>query len=333
MSVWSKSDIRAALVEPDPESLFREADRVRAQHVGAVVYLRGLVEVSNVCVRSCLYCGLRRENVVLARYRMSSEQFVAAVDEIHTIGLHTVVIQSGDGAYDRKTVCNWIAAIRNRYPDMAITLSLGERPLEDYAAFRDAGADRYLLKHETISPTLYERLHPGQSLEHRLRILEFLKKRGYQVGTGFIVGLPGQTTEDLVDEILFLQQFQPDMVGLGPFLPQRDTPLARLEPGALDWTLRCVALARCVTGNALIPATTALLTLDPDRGLEMGLRAGANVVMISVTPDDLRARYTLYDGRVQTQLEDIRRRIRAQGRTPSGERGDSPKRCGVLLRC
>jgi biotin synthase len=323
----TREDIRAAFAESDASRWLQAADKVRSDEVGSTVYLRGLLEVSNICVRSCLYCGLRRENARLTRYRMTREEILSAAGRAYEHGLRTIVLQSGDGVYSRAEICSWVESIRRRHPDMAITLSLGERPLEDYAVFRKAGADRYLLKHETINPDLYQRLHPGQSWKRRLRILEHLRELGYQVGAGFIVGLPGQTAEDLVEEMLFLQKFQPDMVGIGPFLPQRDTPLAGVAAGDVNLTIRSIALARCVTKNALIPATTALLTLDPEQGFELGLKAGANVVMISVTPDMLREQYRLYDGRVRMQLDDIRRRIAALGRVPSGARGDSPKKC------
>lgn len=329
MIMLSKLDILAALSAPDGQQLFDKADQIRSAYVGADVYIRGLLEISNHCIRNCLYCGLRRGNSRLERYRLSQDEILAVAKYAWMEGLRTLVIQSGDGVYTRAEVCGWITAIKERFPDLAITLSLGERPMDDYVAFRDAGADRYLLKHETINSDLYAQLHPGQSLSHRLRILEHLRGLGYQVGTGFIVGLPGQTIDDLVEEIIFLQDFQPDMVGLGPFMPQHDTPLGKQKAGGLDITLRCIALARCATRDALIPATTALISLSPANGLEAGLQAGANVVMVNATPAEWREQYAIYDSRARFTLNQIQERIGKIGRRPTGERGDSYKKRSV----
>jgi biotin synthase len=229
-------------------------------------------------------------------------------------------------SYTRETICELLRDIKGAHPVMAVTLSIGERPMDDYRAFRDAGADRYLLKHETASPELYARMHPGQSFEQRMAILRHLRDLGFQVGVGGMVGLPGQTLDDLASDILFLQEFQPDMAGIGPFLPQADTPLHDQSPGAEDLTLRMLALARIVTRNAHLPATTALASLDPVRGLLAGLRAGCNIIMTSNTPSAYCAHYKIYDKRARVSLDVARDAISAAGRTISLERGDSLKK-------
>lgn len=320
----SKTEILNHLVNTPAGTLFAQADAVRRQHCGDTVYVRGIVEFSNCCVRNCHYCGLRKDNRKLNRYRMKPEEIVEAVSTVAQRGLHTVILQSGDDlSYTRETICGILGEIRRRHPGMAVTLSIGERPLDDYRAFKDSGADRYLIKHETINPHLYQRLHPGQSHEHRLSIIQLLRKLEYQVGVGFIVGLPGQAIEDLADEILFLQEFQPDMAGIGPFLPQGETLLYDQPPGDRDLLLRVLALARLAAPRTHLPATTALATLDPKEGYLLGLKAGCNVIMVNCTPLQYRENYQIYDHRERFALEDIKQVIGQAGRRFSGERGDS----------
>ena len=238
--------------------IFKKADSVRKKLCGGEIHIRGIIEFSNYCCRSCLYCGLRRQNKNITRYRMPPDEIIGLSNKIIQCGVKTVILQSGDDfGYNRKALSDIIYKIKGANPEMAITLSLGERPFDDYKAFRDAGADRYLLKHETANPKLYKRLHPGQTLKGRIKILGYLKKLGYQVGAGNIVGLPGQTPGDLADDILLMKDIDVDMAGIGPFIPQKDTPLSGSPHGSLELTLMVLALARIVTGNAHLPATTA----------------------------------------------------------------------------
>lgn len=324
------AEILAALRDPDGLSLFQQAAKIRRQCVGDRVYLRGLLEVSNVCVERCEYCGLRKGNTALPRYKLNASSVLDVADSVARAGIWTIVIQAGDGAYRVEEVCEWVSAIKSRYPSMAVTLSLGERPVSDYAAFRSAGADRYLLKFETSDRATYEKLRPGKLLSQRLQCLSELKRLGFQVGTGFIVGLPGQTLESLAHDLLLLCELDPDMVAIGPFMPQQNTPLANHPAGGLEITLRCLALARILTEVALIPATTALQSLDP-YGLERGLEAGANVVMVNFTPSPASQYYRIYDGRLRLSLKEVRERIAKIGLEASGARGDSPRACARNL--
>lgn len=326
-----KKEIIERLREEDPAELFKEADNIRRIFCGAEVHIRGLIEFSNYCCRSCLYCGLRRENWNILRYRMSPDEIVELAREIVQYGVKTIVLQSGDDfEYSQKILCGIIGKIKEQNPEIAITLSIGERPLDDYKALKDAGADRYLLKHETASHKLYERLHTGQTLKKRLEILEYLKKIGYQVGAGNIVGLPGQTLSDLADDILLLKDMDVDMAGIGPFISHPDTPLAKEKGGTLDLVLRVLAIARIVLKNVHLPATTAVGTIDP-LGREKALEVGANVVMPIVTPKRYRPLYQIYPDRIcieqnaQDCLNCIKRRIESCGRKISLDRGDSPK--------
>ena len=321
-----KDEVIEHLKDDNTELLFREADHLREKYCGEKVLIRGIIEFSNHCVRDCLYCGLRKSNTRLERYRMSVDEILDIVGKITGDGVGTVVLQSGDDpGCAKEMICGVIREIKKRYPDVAITLSIGERPFEDYRAFREYGADRYLIKHETINPRLYERLHPGQTLGKRIEILESLKKLGYQVGAGNIVGLPGQTLDDLADDILFLEEFQPDMAGIGPFIPQKDTSLKHYLSGDLDLTLKVLALVRIVTKNAHLPATTALATVAPKDGQFLGLRSGANVIMPDCTPSVYGDNYNIYDGRARVGMKKARDVILKAGRTVSTERGDTLK--------
>lgn len=309
-----------------------EADRVRREHYGTDVYLRGLIEICNVCKNDCLYCGIRRSNNCLDRYRLSREDIMSCCEQGYSLGFRTFVLQGGeDPYYSDDIICGIVADIKKKYPDCAVTLSLGEKERESYAAYRSAGADRYLLRHETANEEHYARLHPaGMSLRHRKDCLFTLKELGYQVGSGFMVGSPWQTTENLVEDLRFLQELEPDMIGIGPFIPHKDTPFRDFAGGTLELTLRMVSILRLMFPYALIPATTALGTIHP-LGREMGLKAGANVVMPNLSPVRVRKLYTLYDNKICTGEEAaecrgcLERRIISAGYRVATTRGDVKK--------
>ncbi|HDM37848.1 MAG TPA: [FeFe] hydrogenase H-cluster radical SAM maturase HydE [Candidatus Omnitrophica bacterium] len=321
-----KEEILEYLKNDKTDSLFKKADKIRKLYCGDKVFIRGIIEFSNYCCRSCLYCGLRQENKKLLRYRMTSGEIIRLARQIIEQGVKTIVLQSGDDfGFSQRMLSDIILNIKSANPEVAITLSLGERPFDDYRAFRNAGADRYLLKHETANPRLYERLHPGQSLKKRIETLEYLKKLGYQVGAGNIVGLAGQTLEDLAEDILFMKELDVDMAGIGPFIPQKDTPLYGQPPGRLDLTLKVLALTRIITKDTHLPSTTALATLDPQDGQFLGLKAGCNVLMPDFTPESYRKNYTIYDNKVRVSLDRARELIFKAGRLISRDRGDSLK--------
>jgi len=276
--------------------LFYAADRVRKEQMGDEIFLRGIIEFSNYCERNCLYCGLRKGNSQLSRYRMSEDEIIATAEQIKKTGVPTVVLQSGeDSFYSQDIVSRLIERIRKQ-TNLIITLSIGERALNDYKAFQQAGANRYLLKHETASLGLYRYLRPGCEWENRMQCLRRLKELGFETGTGNMVGLPGQTPEILADDLLVMKYLDADMLGIGPFIAHPDTPLAGIGHDDLELTLRVLALARLITRNTNIPATTALATLHP-QGRLLALQAGANVVMPDFTPEIYKTRYDIYPGR------------------------------------
>ncbi len=277
-------------------ALLRAADRVRAGYLGEKVHLRAIIEFSNYCGNNCLYCGLRRDNRLLFRYRMSLDEILAAARQARTAGYRTIVLQAGeDPAYSAGELARLIRRMKDEL-DVAVTLSLGDRSRSDYRRLREAGADRYLLKHETADPVLFARLRPGTTLEKRLERLRWLQELGYQVGAGNMVGLPGQTIETLADDILLLQELRVEMAGIGPFIPHPDTPLAGAPAGSLEMTLKVLAVTRILLPYTFLPATTAVATLAPD-GRQRALQAGANVVMPDLTPPPYRRHYALYPGR------------------------------------
>lgn len=314
----------------DRQRLFAEADKVRRQSYGTDVYIRGLIEISSFCKNDCLYCGIRRSNAKAKRYRLSKEEIYACCEQGYGLGFRTFVLQGGEDSYHTtEWVADIVAAIKESYPDCAVTLSLGERPLEDYKIWYQAGADRYLLRHETASRPHYEKLHPpGQTFERRMECLRSLKQIGYQTGAGFMVGSPFQETEDLIADMRFLREFQPHMVGIGPFIPHHDTPFSDCPSGTLERTLTMVALTRLTLPYALIPATTALGTIHRE-GRELGLKAGANVVMPNLSPVSVRGQYSLYDNKICTGeeaaecIECMKRRVAAAGYQIAVGRGDS----------
>ena len=307
------------------EQLAAAADRVRHDYVGDGVHLRGLIEFSNICRQNCMYCGLRRDNGKTERYRLDAATIVELARKAKGYGYHTVVLQSGEDAYF--TVPRLCAIIRDiKKLDLAITLSLGERPREEYAAFRAAGADRYLLRIETTDRDLYEKYDPGMSWANRDRCLRDLRELGYEVGTGTLVGLPGQTLAMLARDILYYQALDADMLGIGPLIPNGDTPLGTAKPGDFALTRRMVSLLRLLLPEANIPATTAMETMVP-RGRELILVSGANVVMPNVTEGDYRRKYALYPGKicVADTPADCRHcmggRIKAMGRYVAEDKG------------
>lgn len=301
-------------------SLYRAADRFRAASVGDAVHLRGLIEFSNICRRDCCYCGLRSSNGALDRYRLSAEQVVDAAKQAADLGYGSVVLQSGeDPTFTARTLAQIVERIKAATP-LAVTLGVGERPASDYFAWRQAGADRYLLRIETTDPGLFARLHPDDDLEARKACLYTLKELDYQLGSGVMVGLPGQTALMLARDVMWLRELGAEMIGVGPFIPHADTPLAAETGGTVEQTLRLVAVLRLAFPYAHIPATTAMDALDPE-GREKALRAGANVVMPNVTPVEARRKYALYPGKrcleedAQQCSGCVTARIRAMGRT------------------
>jgi len=296
-----------ALLRADPsvdELLFACAREVREKHYGKSIYIRGLIEVSNICRNDCYYCGIRCGNPHLERYRLTAEDILESARIGHALGFRTFVLQGGeDPGLTRDTICSVISTITKQYPDSAVTLSLGEKPHADYQAFFDAGATRYLLRHESANAAHYAMLHPErQRLEDRIACLYDLKAIGYQVGAGFMVGTPGETDEILLENIRFMQKLNPAMIGIGPFLPQHDTPFADKKPGTVSATLRLLAILRLTFPYALIPATTALASLSED-GRIRGILAGCNVIMPNLSPADVRSLYALYDNKASFGTE------------------------------
>ncbi|PKN89081.1 MAG: [FeFe] hydrogenase H-cluster radical SAM maturase HydE [Deltaproteobacteria bacterium HGW-Deltaproteobacteria-1] len=294
----SRDEIIELLKMPGEYSLdlFATADRVRINDVGNDIFLRGIIEFSNFCERNCLYCGLRKANEKPDRYRMTYEEILATARQIKATGITTVVLQSGeDSHYSVEHICRLVEIIKQD-TGLVVTLSIGERSPEDYRAFGQAGANRYLLKHETASPELYQYLRPGCRLDNRISCLKTIKGLGFETGTGNMVGLPGQTYEILADDLLLMKILDADMLGISPFIAHPDTPLAGIENDDIELTLRVIAIARLLTRNTNIPATTALATLHPQGRLQ-ALQAGANVVMPDFTPQQYRNHYDIYPGR------------------------------------
>ena len=276
--------------------LFQAADRVRSRYVGDEVHLRGLIEFSNICKQNCLYCGLRQDNHKLERYRLEPETIVDFAAKAKSYGYRTVVLQSGEDPYYTVEVLRGI--IRQiKALDMAITLSIGEKSLEEYKAYREAGADRYLLRIETTDVRLYEKMDPGMNYDNRVQCLKALKELGFELESGCLVGLPGQTLESLAEDILFFKAMEADMIGIGPFIPNPDTPLAEVPAGSFELSQKVMAITRLVLPDINIPATTAMETLHP-QGRILALQRGANVVMPNITEGDYRRMYALYPGKI-----------------------------------
>lgn len=288
------------------EELYKAADELREKTLGDAVHLRALIEFTNICARNCMYCGLRKDNKSIKRYRLSEEEIVDFAQKAVGYGFRTIVLQGGEDAYFTKErlvpVLEKIKAL-----GVAITLSLGERPLDDYVAFKKAGADRFLLRIETTDPIVYKNVHPGMSHENRKRCLDDLRTAGYEVGSGSLVGLPGQTIESLADDLLYFKELDVDMLGIGPFIPNGDTPLKDEKGGELHLALKMMALIRLLLPDINIPATTAMETLHKN-GRVMALQAGANVVMPNVTEGEYRSLYQLYPGKISVDATPIQTR-------------------------
>lgn len=322
----SRPELLRLLQGDEDEALFARAREMRRRVFGRDVYLRGIVEFSNHCRKQCHYCGLRRGNTKLQRYRLSPQEILQAAARTVPLGLGTVVLQSGeDLSFDSETVGWIVAEIKKRF-GLAVTLSLGERSREELSCWRECGADRYLLKFETSDPGLHARLRPGESLHKRLECLHILQELGYEAGSGVIVGLPGQSLEDLADSLLLLQRLDLDMLSAGPFLPHPDTPLAGSRAGDVPVSLRVMALMRLLSPRSNIPATSALEVALP-QGRLLGLQAGANVIMPTLTPQHVRAGYAIYPGKnapdddVRKLVEEVKMTIRHAGLRPSAAAG------------
>lgn len=323
----------AVLIETDKfDTELREAaDAVRRENYGTAVYLRGLIELTNYCKNNCFYCGIRNSNKKVERYRLSKEDILSCAKIGYELGFRTFVLQGGeDPYYTDEILCSIISEIKSIYQDScAITLSLGERSTESYQSLFNAGADRYLLRHETADEEHYKKLHPdSMSLKNRIECLKTLKKIGYQTGSGFMVGSPYQTTETLIKDLRFLQELKPDMIGIGPYLTHKETPFSSFPNGNLKLTLRLISILRLLFPYALLPATTALGTIAPN-GRELGLESGANVVMPNLSPVSVRKMYELYDNKICTGDEAaecrhcLQRRVESVGYEIVSARGDA----------
>lgn len=315
--------------ETSREYLIQKADETRRNHYDNSVFMRGLIEFTNYCSRNCAYCGIRAGNTEADRYRLSLHDILHCCSIGYELGYRSYVLQGGeDPYYDDDKILEIVSGIKNKFPSCAITLSIGEKSYESYKKYYDAGADRYLLRHETASKKLYDKLHPGMSFENRKQCLKNLKEIGYQVGAGFLVGLPGQTNNDYVNDLIFLKELQPHMVGIGPFIPHKSTPLADEKGGTVTDTVTLLAIIRLLLPSVLLPATTALGSIDP-LGREKGIKAGANVVMPNLSPTNVRAKYSLYDGKICTgdEAAECRRcietRITNAGFSVDMSRGDN----------
>lgn len=317
------------LIESDTaENLAKYADEVRQKYYGKNVFLRGLIEISSYCKNDCYYCGIRRSNKSAERYRLSYHHIMHSAKIGRKLGLRTFVLQGGEDGFTDNYLCMLIHDLKSDFPDCAITLSLGERSYESYKRLKEAGADRYLLRHEAADRELYYCLHPhGMSLENRKQCLYNLKELGYQVGAGFMVGAPYQTTENIISDIRFMQELQPQMIGIGPFIPHNDTPFRNEKGGTLELTLRLLGILRLMFPKVLLPATTALGSISPI-GRTLGLQTGCNVIMPNISPEDARRKYMLYNNKLISGSETaegisiLQKEIESAGYFVAKERGD-----------
>lgn len=331
----TKEEWAVLIANRDPDTaeyLFEKSRKWQQKYYGNKVYTRGLIEFTNYCKNDCYYCGIRRSNGNAQRYRLTREQIMECCEIGYGLGFRTFVLQGGeDGWFSQEKLEDIVGSIKARYPDCAITLSIGERSYESYERLFQAGADRYLLRHETAEDAHYRKLHPAKlSSEKRKQCLFNLKKIGYQTGTGFMVGSPGQTAEQLAEDMLFIRKLEPHMVGIGPFVPHHDTPFAQEAGGTVELTLFMIGLLRVMLPKLLLPSTTALGTIDP-LGREKGIKAGANVVMPNLSPTSVRKKYELYDNKICTGDEAaecrtcLNRRMESIGYELVVDRGDYPK--------
>lgn len=312
----------------DIQMLFNKADEVRKKFCGDEVHLRGIIEFSNFCEQNCVYCGLRKSNNQLERYRMSVDEIIETSKKIYSAGIKTVVLQSGeDSHYTKDDITKIIKSIKQSC-SVAITLSLGERSFDEYDEWISAGADRYLLKHETANEKLYSALHSKQKLSERVAHIKYLKSIGFQAGSGNIIGFPGQTIADIADDIILCKELDCDMCSFSPFIPSPETPMKNVPPADLTLTLKTMAVARIVLKNVHIPATTALSTLTAE-GRKLGLTVGANVIMPNFTPDQYKDKYRIYANKKTYDpiqyVEELKQMIHSMGRKVSEEKGHSLK--------
>lgn len=328
-------EYEALIAERDPEGaalLARLAVDAAQQVYGNKVFVRGLIEISNICKNDCIYCGIRRSNRGCERYRLTPEQILDCAEEGYALGFRTIVMQGGeDGWFTDERMCQIIRAIKAAHPDCAVTLSLGERPRESYERLSEAGADRYLLRHETATKAHYEKLHPADlSFDYRMQCLQDLHDIGFQTGCGFMVGSPFQTAAELARDLKFVEEFSPEMCGIGPFIPHEDTPFREEPAGSVELTCYLLSIIRLIKPNILLPATTALGSIDP-MGREKGILSGANVVMPNLSPQDVRSKYMLYNNKLSSgaeaaqNLQDLRNRMAAIGYEVVVDRGDIKK--------
>ncbi|MDO4459187.1 MAG: [FeFe] hydrogenase H-cluster radical SAM maturase HydE [Clostridia bacterium] len=323
-----------ALLETDEADAYltQEADKVRRSIYGTDIYMRGLIEFTNYCKNNCYYCGIRRDNRNVERYRLDEETILNCANEGYKLGFRTIVLQGGeDPYYTDERLCSIIRKIKESHPDIAITLSVGEKEHDSYQAYFDAGADRYLLRHETADCEHYSKLHPSElTAEHRQKCLYDLKSIGFAVGAGIMIGSPYQTTEHIIKDLRFMQDLKPEMIGIGPFLSHKDTPFRDKENGSFELTIRLLAVLRLMFPYCLLPATTALGTINP-LGREYGFKAGANVIMPNLSPTEIRKLYMLYDNKICTGDESahcvncIGRRAASVGYNVVISRGDPKK--------
>lgn len=297
-------DLLNRMDESDREYLKQQAREAAQKRFGNKIFVRGLIEFTNYCKNDCYYCGIRKGNLSADRYRLTKEEILECCEQGYQLGFRTFVLQGGeDPWYTDEKMEEIISLIKKKYPDCALTLSIGEKTMDQYLRYHQAGADRYLLRHETANPEHYSHLHPAQlSAENRKRCLFDLKKAGFQVGAGFMVGSPFQTVGNIVEDLLFLKELEPEMVGIGPFIPHKDTPFSNFPAGSMEQTLVLIAMVRLMLPDALIPSTTALGTVDPN-GREWGILSGANVVMPNLSPVINRKKYQLYDNKICTGEE------------------------------
>lgn len=284
--------------------LREKADEVRKSVYGNKVFIRGLIEISNICKNDCFYCGIRRSNKKCDRYRLTSEEILSCCEEGYASGFRTFVLQGGeDGFFTDDVLCQLVKDIKSSYPDCAVTLSMGERSEDSYKRLFDSGADRYLLRHETADEELYSKLHPSDMLlKNRMECLSNLKKIGFQTGCGFMVGAPYQTPRHIAEDLKFIEKFQPDMCGIGPFVPHKETIFKNFRQGSAELTCYLLSVIRLIMPNILLPATTALGTID-SQGREKGILSGANVVMPNLSPENVRKKYDLYDNKISSGSE------------------------------
>lgn len=325
----SDEEIKILLENNCQNVIAKYSQAVARENYGNKIFLRGLIEISNYCKNNCYYCGIRSGNRNICRYRLTLEEILSCCDLGYSLGLRTFVLQGGeDNHFSDDDVCRVVYSIKEKYPDCAVTLSIGEKEYESYKAYFNSGADRYLLRHETANEGHYNKLHPdSMSLKNRKHCLYNLKEIGYQVGCGIMVGSPNQTTENIIEDIRFMQELSPDMIGIGPFIPHKDTPFRNEKQGSVDLTLKLISILRLMFPNVLLPATTALGTLQ-ENGREQAILRGANVIMPNISPKTAKENYTLYNNKLNTGLESaegielLKKSLRDIGYEAVTDRGD-----------